>query len=176
MYNLDSRFDAGLDNVYFYTAEKSDAHYLLWRYENHLRKRPGCSNPLLSWRDFVEQRDYAAKFSVEHIAAQANPIAETKVKWTENDEPKFFRDVAMNRLGNLVIDTIGANASKGCKDFADKLKSLSERSSFLSQGELITFVKDRNVPVWEIGAIQARHAHLIEFARKEWNPDTWHKL
>jgi hypothetical protein len=81
----------------------------------------------------------------------------------------------MNRLCNLVIDTIGANASKGSMDFTDKLKSLSERSIFLSQGELITFVKDKNNPVWEIGAIKTRHAHLVEFARKEWNPDTWHQ-
>lgn len=173
-HDLDNRFHAGLDNLNFYQSEGKDAHYLLWRYENHLRKQPGCSHPLLSWREFVEPRTYAAKFSVEHIAAQSNAIASTMVKWVETEEPKPFEEVAMNRLGNLVIDTIGANSSKGAKDFADKLVSLSERSIFLSQGELIGFVKDRSSPVWDLFAVRARHARLVDFAKKEWDPDTWH--
>jgi hypothetical protein len=173
-HDLDNRFHAGLDNPYFYQSEGKDAHYLLWRYENHLRTQPGCSHPLLSWRDFVEPRTYASKFSVEHIAAQSNDIADSEVKWVETEEPKPFAEVAMNRLGNLVIDTIGANSSKGAKDFTDKLKSLSERSIFLSQGELINFVKDRNLPVWDVEAVHARHKQLVSFARKEWDPAKWH--
>lgn len=173
-HDLDNRFHAGLNNAYFYQAEGKDAHYLLWRYENHLRKQPGCSHPLLSWQDFVEPRTYAAKFSVEHIAAQGNTIAKTKVKWDEKDEPKPFEEVAMNRLGNLVIDTIGANSSKGAGDFADKLRSLSERSIFLSQGELIKLVKERHQPIWDIDAVRARHKLLVDFSLKEWNPATWH--
>lgn len=173
-HDLDNRFHGGLDNPYFYQSEGKDAHYLLWRYENYLRKRPGCSHPLLSWREFVEPRTYAAKFSVEHIAAKSNAIAESEVKWVESDELKPFAEVAMNRLGNLVIDTIGANSSKGAKDFTDKLKSLSEHSIFLSQGELITFVKDRNLPVWDIDAVHTRHTQLVNFALKEWDPATWH--
>lgn len=173
-HELGKRFETGLDNAYFYQSEGKDAVYLLWRYENHLRKRPGCSHPLLSWRDFVEPRTYASNFSVEHVAAQANAIADIEVKWNEADESKPFSEVAMNRLGNLVIDTIGANSSKGAKDFTDKLKSLSERSIFLSQGELIDFVKDRDLPAWDIDAVRARHARLVDFARREWNPATWH--
>ena len=173
-HDLDRRFRVGLDNPAFYHSEGRDAHYLLWRYENHLRNRPGCSHPYLSWRDFVEPRTYAAKFSVEHIAAQANPIAATQAKWTEDGEPQPFEDVALNRLGNLVIDTIGANSSKGKHDFTDKLVSLSERSIFLSQGELIRFVKERQHPVWDVDSIHTRHNELITFARREWNPGTWH--
>jgi hypothetical protein len=173
-HDLDNRFLSGLDNPYFYQSEGKDAHYLLWRYENHLRKQPGCSHPLLSWRDFVEPRTYASQFSVEHIAAQSNDIAHTAVKWSETDEPKPFAEIAMNRLGNLVIDTIGANSSKGARDFTDKLKSLSERSIFLSQGELIHFVQDKDLPLWGVDAVRARHEHLISFARIEWDPATWH--
>ena len=172
-HNLDSRFVTGLDNAYFYQAEGSDALYLLWRYENHLRGLTGKKQPLLSWRDFVEPRDYAAKFSVEHVAARENPIAETVVKWGE-DEPKPFHEVALDRLGNLVIDSISPNSSKGKKDFAEKLKSLSENSIYLSQGELVHFLTDRESLLWDVESIRARHAHLIEFARRTWNPDFWH--
>jgi hypothetical protein len=173
-HNLDSRFMTGLDNTYFYQAEGSDALYLLWRYENHLREQPGKIQPLLSWQDFVEPRSYAAKFSVEHVAARENPIAETVVTWGESG-PKPFHEVALDRLGNLVIDSISPNSSKGKKDFSDKLKSLSENSIYLSQGELIRFLKNRDVLVWDVEAIRARHDHLIAFARKTWDPSTWHK-
>lgn len=173
-HNIESRFIAGLDNPYFFQEEGGDAHYLLWRYENHLRGKPGKIQPLLSWRDFVEPRSYAAKFSVEHVAAQDHPIADTTVTWGDG-EPQPFHALALNRLGNLVIDSISPNASKGKKDFAGKLKSLSETSIYLSQGELVNFLKDRDVLVWDVEAIRARHEHLIAFARKMWNPSTWHK-
>ena len=173
-YNLDERFAAGLDNSYFYNTEGSDALYLLWRYENHLREQPGKKQPLLSWRDFVEPRSYAAKFSVEHVAAEGNSISNTEVEWNEG-EVKPFHEVALNRLGNLVIDSISPNASKGKKDFTDKLKSLSENSIYLSQGELINFLNDREVLVWDVAAIRKRHSHLIAFAFDRWNPSTWHK-
>lgn len=173
-YNLEERFGVGLDKSYFYDAEGSDALYLLWRYENHLREQPGKIQPLLSWRDFVEPRSYAAKFSVEHIAARGNPMSETEVEWNDG-EPKPFHEVAVNRLGNLVIDSASPNSSKGKKDFHLKLKTLSENSIYLSQGELIGFLKDREVLVWDVNAIRARHTHLIAFARETWNPATWHK-
>lgn len=173
-YNLEERFVVGLDKSYFYDAEGSDALYLLWRYENYLRELPGKTQPLLSWRDFVEPRSYAAKFSVEHITARGNSMSETEVEWDEED-PKPFHEVALNRLGNLVIDSASPNSSKGKKDFQLKLKTLSEDSVYLSQGELIGFLKDRQALVWDVNAIRARHTHLIAFARKTWNPATWHQ-
>jgi hypothetical protein len=130
-YNLESRFATGLDNPYFFHAEGKDAHYFLWRYENHLRQQPARIQPLLSWRDFVEPRSYAAKLSVEHVAARANPIADTVVNWN-GGVPHPFHEVALDRLGNLVIDSVSPNASKGKEDFSGKLKSLSENSIYLT--------------------------------------------
>jgi Protein of unknown function DUF262/Protein of unknown function (DUF1524) len=173
-HNLEERFGMGLDNSYFYDAEGKDALYLLWRYENYLRELPGKIQSLLSWRDFDEPRNDAAKLSVEHVAARGNPMSDTVVKWSDDGEPKPFHEVALNRLGNLVIDSTSLNSSKGKKDFHLKLKSLSENSSYLSQGELIGFLKDREALVWDVNAIRARHIHLIAFARKTWNPKTWH--
>ncbi len=173
-HNLEDRFVAGLDNANFYNEEEGDARYLLWRYENYLREKTGQIQPLLSWRDFVEPRDYAAKFSVEHIAAQHNPIAETVVSWSEGN-PQDFSAAALHRLGNLVIDSVSPNASKGKKDFAGKLRSLSENSIYLSQGELIHFLEDPEELVWDVEAIRARHKHLMDFAQKMWNPKTWNQ-
>jgi len=172
--NLEQRFTMGLDNSYFYEAEGRDALYLLWRYENHLREQRGKIQPLLSWRDIVKPRNYGAKFSVEHIAAQKNSMSGIDVEWTEG-ERKPFHEVALNRLGNLVIDSASPNSSKGTKDFHLKLKSLSENSIYLSQGELIGFVRDRENPVWDVSAIRARHERLITFACETWNPAKWHK-
>ena len=172
-HNLDNRFVAGLDNAYFYFEEEKDAHYLLWRYENDLRKRTGQQQPLLSWRDFVEPRNYAAKFSVEHVASQDHPLSQTIISWDEND-PKPFKEVALHRLGNLVIDSISPNASKKNGEFADKLESLSVDSIYLSQGELIRFVKDRKIPVWDLESVRARHMHMLDYAKKTWDPSTWH--
>lgn len=173
-HNLESRFEAGLDNPFFYEAEGGDARYLLWRYENYLRQQRGKTQSLLSWRDYDEPRSGAAKFSVEHVAAQADPIAESAVVWGEG-APQPFREVALHRLGNLVIDTFSLNASKGSKDFASKLGTLTETSGYLSQNELRRFTSHPEKPLWDVKAIQARHQHLIDFARKEWNPDKWHR-
>lgn len=173
LHNLENRFTVALDNADFFNDEGRDALYLLWRYENHLRGQPGQIQPLLSWRDFVEPRSFAAKLSVEHISARGNPIAKTVVDW-DGAEPQQFDLVALNRLGNLVIDSISPNSSKGTKCFSGKLTSLSEKSIYLSQGELIQFLKNREDLVWDVEAIRARQKHLIEFARKTWNPRTWH--
>lgn len=171
-YDLEARYLIGLNNANFYDAEGRDALYLLWRYENHLRGLPGKKQPLLSWQDFVEPTSYAAKFSIEHVAAQDHPLCSAEVSWSD-DDPKSFREVALHRLGNLVIDSISPNASKGKKDFSGKLKSLSENSIYLSQGELISFLKDPTVLVWDVNAVKNRHTHLVEFARTTWNPETW---
>ena len=172
-HNLDARFADGLDNSYFYQSEGSDAVYLLWRYENELRSQTGKIQPTLKWRDFVEPRNYAAKFSVEHVAARENKAADAVVEW-EKGVPKPFHEVALDRLGNLVIDSISPNASKGNKDFTDKLQRLSTDSSYLSQGELVSFTQVPTNPVWDVEAVRSRHKHLIAFAMKTWNPDTWH--
>lgn len=173
-HDLDDRFKAGLDSPHFYEWKGLGACYLLWRYENHLRDQPGKKQPLLRWQDFDEPRNHAAKFSLEHVAAQDNPLSREVVEWKAGDESQPFADVALHRLGNLVIDSISSNASKGKQDFAGKLKSLSQNSIYLSQGELIDFLHDPNVIVWDVNAVRKRHHHLVSFALETWDPDRWH--
>ena len=176
-YNLDRRFKEGLDNPELYTNKKRDALYLLWKYENSLRQKPGRKQPALSWRDFIEPKSFAVQFSIEHVASQNNPIVKTIIVW--DDQPEMFSDVALNRLGNLVIDSVSPNAAKGKKDLAGKLIHLIDNSIYLSQAELIKWVEEYNKkgePLWESKAVKKRHNDLIEFAEKRWNPSTYHKL
>jgi hypothetical protein len=173
-HNLDARFKEGLDNSYFYQSEGSDAVYLLWRYENHLRSQVGNQQPALNWQDFLEPQNYATKFSVEHVAARKNIISDSIVEW-DKGVPKPFHEVALDRLGNLVIDSISPNASRGNEDFNAKLQQLSTDSIYLSQRELVSFTENRTDaegnPVWDMEAIRTRHKHLIAFALNNWNPD-----
>jgi Protein of unknown function DUF262/Protein of unknown function (DUF1524) len=171
-YDLEKRYLAGLDSTYFYNAEGRDALYLLWRYENYLRTQAGTKNSLLSWRDFDMPRSHGAKLSVEHVAAVSNELSDIMVEWEERD-PKPFHEVALNRLGNLVVDSISSNSSKGKRDFFLKHRSYSEKSIYLSQGELTNFLTNSDVLDWDVNAIRKRHAHLTDFARKTWHPDTY---
>jgi hypothetical protein len=174
-YDINTRFTGGLERQGLYHSNRKDVQYLLWRYENSLRSRRGRSVEHLSWRQYLQPRDNRSKLSIEHIAAQNNPIAETKVKWEEKDEPEDFGTVAMHRLGNLVLDSISANSSKGKYDFSDKLEGLSKDSTFLSQGELIDWSQPgaNQLPEWTIESIKARQKHLIAFSKHTWDPSTY---
>ena len=93
--------------------------------------------------------------------------------WDKDDEQPFHK-VALNRLGNLVIDSISSNASKGNKDFIGKQVSLSKKSIYLSQGELIDFLQDKDKLLWDVESIRRRHQHLVKFANTNWDPNEYH--
>jgi len=173
-FNVDERFLAGLNNASLYKDDKNDARYLLWRYENYLREQPGRKQPFVRWQDFDKPRNFAASFSIEHIAAQHGENSTAIVEWDEG-EPAPFIEIALHRLGNLVLDSISLNSSKGKKDLAGKLASLTE-SSFLSQGELLKFCSDKEHPAWDLDSVKKRHQHLISFAQQMWDPDSYHSL
>ena len=173
-YELKSRSQSGLNRALLYKSNRRDTQYLLWRYENHLRQRKGQQAEPLSWKHYLFPKDEASKLSIEHIAAQNNPISETLVEWDSGFENRF-QDVATHRLGNLVLDSISANSSKGKYDFTDKLSSLSENSTFLSQGELTKWAEktEDGVYHWSVESIRKRHAHLVSFASQTWDPNTY---
>lgn len=175
-YDIQSRFETGLQRRTLYQSNRRDVQYLLWRYENHLRSQCGKAVEKLSWRNYLQPADDRVRLSLEHIAAQQNPISETLVKWDDADEEESLADVALHRLGNLVLDSKSANSSKGKHDFSDKLEALSTHSTFLSQGELKKWATKggKGTLIWDINSIRDRQAHLIEFALKTWDPSTYH--
>jgi hypothetical protein len=175
-YDIQNRFETGLDRRAIYNSNRRDVQYLLWRYENHMRSRSGKAVEKLGWRNYLQPADERVRLSLEHIAAQQNPISETMVSWNESDPKEPLADVALHRLGNLVLDSKSANSSKGKHDFSDKLEALSTHSTFLSQGELKGWAstKDDGELTWGIDSIRERQAHLIEFALKTWDSSTYH--
>lgn len=171
-YELQKRFDNGLDAVKIYKSNRSDVQYLLWKYENGLRSKTGNKQPLLTWKNYLKPSSNAAKFSVEHIAAQNNQICTTDVKWMDEDVQPFS-EIALHRLGNLVLDSISSNAAKGDKDFAQKLDQLSQ-STYRSHHELINFSENRTSdPLWSVNSVIERHQTLVSFAKNNWNPEKY---
>jgi hypothetical protein len=120
-YNIGKRFLDGLDNPNIFNTDRGDARYLLWRYENHLRRQRGQKQPPLSWRDYVEPKDDASRFSIEHITAQDDPAAKLDIEWTQDELKVPFAEIALHRLGNLVLDSVSPNAAKGKATFSNKL-------------------------------------------------------
>lgn len=172
-YDIEERFLAGLDRSNLYKINKRDTQYLLWRYENYLRSIPGRQVGLLSWKHFISPANDASRYTIEHIAAQSNPISSENIEWIEGDM-KPFCDVALHRLGNLVLDSKSANSSKGKHDFTDKLDSLSKNSTFLSQGELINWADNNGEQIqWNASSIKERHKDMIKFAIKNWDPNEY---
>ena len=172
-YDLEVRSRDGVDRAGLYRSNRRDAQYILWRYENYLRSQNGKKVEHLSWKQYLQPKDDASKLSLEHIAAQNNPISETEVEWVSG-VPQKFLDVATHRIGNLVLDSVSANSSKGMHDFSDKLKSLSTDSTYLSQGELINWAETINGKMcWTLNSIKKRQEHLKDFVQKTWSPETY---
>lgn len=176
-YDISNRFSTALDRPSLYHTNKSATRYLLWRYENSLRAVPGQKAQPLAWREYLRPANDATSLSLEHIAAQNNPISSTKVSWVDGQPAEAFSAVALNRLGNLVIDFKSGNSAKGKGDFTDKLESLETRSTFLSQGELKQWAsRDANQSlVWDVVSVRARHKHLTKFVLDTWNPSAYFK-
>ena len=99
------------------------------------------------------------------------------MSWVDGQPAEAFSAVALNRLGNLVIDFKSGNSAKGKGDFTDKLESLETRSTFLSQGELKQWAsRDANQSlVWDVVSVRARHKHLTKFVLDTWNPSAYFK-
>ena len=147
----------------------------MWRYENHLRAQTGQQTSKLNWKQFLSSENHATKLSIEHIAAQSSDIVETDIEWEEGILEKF-KDIALHRLGNLVLDTTSANSSKGKQKFEDKFEKYIKQSTYLSQSELATWAKigEDDVKTWNSDSVKARHKHLIEFAKQAWNPKKYY--
>ncbi|MFG0750507.1 DUF262 domain-containing protein [Acinetobacter ursingii] len=174
-WGMENRFTNSIESPTFYNQNRIDATYILWRYENYLRSQTGRKVEHLSWKHYLKPKDNASKLSLEHIAARNNPISDTLVEWDEGEQNNFY-EVATHRIGNLVIDSISANSSKGHYDFSDKLDALSTNSTFLSQGELTKYAStEGEIYYWTIDSIKNRQKNLITFIKETWNPETYYQ-
>ncbi len=173
-YDVEHRFQIGLDDAKLYEADGEATKYLLWKYENHLRRETGKKQPLISWQDYLNmQNNNGAQLSIEHITSQKSPLIKKEVRWNDGDPKRAFQEIALHRLGNLVLDSVSPNAAKGKKEFADKFDHTLRSSIYLSQRELLDYtdeVDHARKPVWGLDAIKKRHEALVEYALAAWDP------
>lgn len=141
-----------------------DLNYFFWKYENHLRTNVQPKASPISEQELITDNQ-KLKFSIEHIACQ-NP-RETVVKnisiLPEVDE--VFEENYLHSIGNLTIDPLSANASKGNLDFDSKNNGYFLKAPFKAQNELESFLDDGH---WTANSITKRGKTLIDFALLEW--------
>jgi hypothetical protein len=174
-WDIESDFEEGLNSKDFYGYDRL-ATYLLWSYENYLRKQPGHQWPLLSWRTLVSPATDAERFGKDHIEPKdvTNPKLAELVTWDPNNRdevPRPFGEVFLHRLGNLVLDCVSPNASKGSSSFDARISHYSGKTSLLSQQELVSRFASKKLDgsrLWDQAAIRLRHKALVEFAKSRW--------
>ena len=124
-WNINKRVDEVLTYRNFYEwVNKNMVKYILFSYENFLRKEKGY--PLLTVDNYFTT-DKRERLSIEHITAQ-------RAKTLEFDED--FEENYLHSLGNLVIDTTSSNSRKGNKDVSDKIDDFN-KAPIMSQNLIV---------------------------------------
>lgn len=169
--DIEVYYDQGLNRPNFYDYDRT-ATYLLWRYENHLRKQQGQWWPRLPWRTLVSPATDAERFAKDHIEPkdENNPRLKELVKWDDTDTERPFEQAFLHRLGNLVLDSISAGAAKGSGGFKARIHYY-RNSTLLSQGEIVSRFATKKADEsleWDTNAIKLRHNSLHKFAMENW--------
>ncbi len=108
---------------YYEWLSKNSVRYILFSYENKMRKAKGF--PLLGMKEYFTNIE-REKLSIEHISAQ-------RAKNVEYDDE--FIEKFKHNIGNLVIDYAASNSSKGNKNTKDKLQDFN-LAPLMSQNEI----------------------------------------
>jgi hypothetical protein len=163
-------FNLDQDNFY---GEGRTCRYLLWRYENHLLSQTGRKEKGLSWREAAGlERDPAIRLTLDHIQPKDSDtsVLERPVVWNLSDpdeQPRPFIECFLNRLGNLVLDTLSTGAAKGKKDFHNRVQHY-RNSRLIQEHELVDLFAEKSEDgtyLWTDESIRRRHKHLKEFAQ-----------
>jgi uncharacterized protein with ParB-like and HNH nuclease domain len=167
-FSSDKDFIDYLSDTDFFTYYSSTVkNYFFWKYENYLRDTEQPVAAPIPYSIFKTQNK-RYKFSIEHILPQ-KPTEETlkiitdKLKYEEIDDD--FVEKYLHSIGNLTIDPISANASKGNADIKIKNTLYFKKAPFKTQNELEQFL---DIEVWSHKSIEARKEKLIDFAKKMW--------
>jgi len=157
-----SLFKENVPNIDYYDRVTK---YVLFKYENCLRKKEGF--PLLSKRVFFEN-DKRIKLSIEHINAKRAK----NLKLTEDFKEKF-----LDNIGNLVIDTVASNAAKSNKEIKKKIAAYN-LAPMMSHTEIESIEKEILKKEGSFNwnkledvqkFIEYRRDKIKKFIMKEWN-------
>lgn len=167
-YCNDSEFERDLRQPRFYdVVDTGDQRYLFWKYENHLRLAKQPIFPEMSTETFTNEKSQT-KLTIEHIIPQ-NPKESKKVV-ADNSILSIadFEENYLHGIGNLVLDSRSANASKSNQDFETKDEQYS-KAPIKSQLELSKFCHPKP-DRWNHTSISDRGDKIVKFALERWNP------
>ncbi len=152
---------------YFYKSRVDN--YVLWKYEMYLADDHHPMPHKVSFDELISHEN------IEHIA----PQTPTDNNPTENgygiykDENDANEGIAsggwLNCIGNLMLISRNHNIKIGNDSFASKLSSYGEANLLNQQKEIVSFVSDKNIPVWDKTAIEKRKQKIIAAAMKIWD-------
>jgi len=167
-FSSDKEFIAYLSDGDFYSYYSSNIkNYFFWKYENYLRdvEQPVAA-PIPN--SVFKSKDKRYKFTIEHILPQNPKKDSLKIitEYLKHDKiDESFEDVYLHSIGNLTIDPMSANASKGNADIEVKNTIYFKKAPFKMQNELDLFIEDGK---WSIQSIESRKVKLLLFAEKTW--------
>lgn len=126
--------------------------YLLWKYENHLRKE--VKEPPMLYPEFSNLYG-SPKFenTIDHWTPQ-NPY--------NLEYEQEFNEKYLHNIGNMVLSTRSRNAS----DSNGLPNNRSTFSTLISRQKLEAFREN-----WGKEQIQQRQQQIVEFAKQYWNPE-----
>ena len=154
---------------YFYQNRVDN--YVLWKYELYLCDDNHPKPHKVSFEDLIR------KESIEHIAPQTptngNPVANGYGIYKDDINPSngIASGDWINNIGNLMLISQSHNSSIGNKPFIDKLFSYGEANLLNQQKEIVEYVADKNIPVWDKATIEKRKQKIINAATDLWNLD-----
>ena len=167
-FSSDKTFIENLSDGDFFNYYSSNVrNYFFWKYENYLRDTEQPVAAPIPHSVFKSQNK-RFKFSIEHIVPQ-NPKEETlkiitaKLKHDKINES--FIEKYLHSIGNLTIDPISANSSKGNADITVKNTMYFQKAPFKTQNELEQYINNGK---WTHESIEKRKEKLLSFAKKRW--------
>lgn len=147
------------DNFLSYLKGKNhyDAttRYLLWKYENHLRRTSKVA-PMLA-------TEYLNKFGARNLDNTLEHVTPQNPEFTTYTED--FKNDYLNNLGNLVLMTLGKNSSESNKPPIEKAEGF-RNSTLISQKVVGDLIKVKGK--WSEEEIINRHKNIISFALEYW--------
>lgn len=129
--------------------------YLLWKYENHLRKNAKVAP--------MPASEYLNKIGAGNLDNTLEHISPQNPEYTIYQE-EFISDY-LNNLGNLVLMTLGKNASESNKPPIEKANGF-QNSTLISQKVVGDKIKETGK--WSEEEIRTRQERIVSFALAYW--------
>ena len=154
---------------YFYQNRVDN--YVLWKYELYICDYNHPKPHKVSFEDLIRNE------SIEHIAPKTptngNPLANGYGIYKDDINPDNGINSGgwINSIGNLMLMAQSQNSSIGNIPFIEKLITYGKDNLLNQQKEIVDFVADKNIPVWDKVAINKRKHKIINAAKDLWNLD-----